>query len=84
VWLPEIVIEVVSEESRARDYGEKPEDYLHFGVQEYWIVDAPRGVMTVNRRSRGQWKSHEFRAGQRLQTHRLPGFDLDVAAILDA
>ena len=39
-WVPEIVIEVVSKSSAKRDYEEKPDEYLEFGVTEYWIVDC--------------------------------------------
>src|SRR5205823_3131080 len=35
-WIPEIVIEVVSLGSEHRDYVEKREEYLQFGVREYW------------------------------------------------
>src|SRR5438105_4024 len=41
-WIPEIVIEVVSIGSELRDYQEKPDEYLRFGVKEYWIIDAER------------------------------------------
>jgi Uma2 family endonuclease len=34
-----IVIEVVSPESAARDYGEKFHEYEQAGVPEYWIID---------------------------------------------
>ena len=37
--LPDLVVEVVSESSRDRDYREKPEEYFRFGVKEYWIVN---------------------------------------------
>jgi len=36
---PDLVVEVVSAESRARDYRVKYAEYLSAGVQEYWIVD---------------------------------------------
>src|SRR5438477_7831165 len=39
-WRPELVIEVVSPGSEFRDYQEKREEYLAFGVHEYWIFDA--------------------------------------------
>ena len=82
VWVPEIVVEVVSAESARRDYEEKPEDYLLFGVLEYWIVDAILGKVTINRRVRGRWQPRELRAGETYSTHLLPGFTLDVGAIL--
>jgi Uma2 family endonuclease len=82
-WVPEIVIEVVSADSVERDYVEKPEDYLHFGVQEYWIVDpVVREMITVLRRSRGRWQSRELRHADRYTTHVLPGFELVAATLL--
>ena len=82
VWVPELVVEVVSPGSEQRDYVEKAEDYLHVGVAEYWIVDVPRGVITVHRRSRGRWQKQELRAGARYTTHVLPGFELAIDTIL--
>lgn len=38
----DICIEVVSQESTARDYGEKFEEYEKAGVGEYWILDPIR------------------------------------------
>lgn len=37
-----LVIEIVSPESGARDRGEKHEEYERGGVQEYWILDSQR------------------------------------------
>ena len=38
----DIVIEIVSPESVARDHGQKFEEYEKAGVQEYWILDPIR------------------------------------------
>src|SRR5687768_2695522 len=54
-WVPDLVIEVVSPSSRHRDYEEKPEEYLRFGIGEYWIVDRERQEMLVLRRVGGKW-----------------------------
>ncbi len=81
-WIPEIVIEIVSRDSAERDYDEKAEDYLHFGVGEYWIIDPFQSVVTIHRRIRGRWKVQEMKAGQKYSTPLLPGFEMDVAAIL--
>ena len=35
-WIPELVIEVVSSGSETRDDTEKRDEYLAFGVREYW------------------------------------------------
>ncbi len=38
----DLVIEVISEESRARDKGEKFNEYERGGVREYWLIDPSR------------------------------------------
>lgn len=40
--VPDLVVEVLSESTAARDRGVKFEDYAANAVQEYWIVDADR------------------------------------------
>ena len=82
VWVPELVVEVISAGSEHRDYVEKAEDYLLFGVHEYWIVDAKRGSVMVHRRSRGRWQKQELGRSDRYETHVLPGFELVVDALL--
>ncbi len=37
---PDLLVEVVSKGSVARDYIEKRNDYQKFGVKEYWIIDS--------------------------------------------
>ncbi len=37
---PDLLVEVVSKGSVARDYIEKKNDYEAFGVKEYWIIDS--------------------------------------------
>jgi len=82
IWVPEIVVEVVSPGSEHRDYEEKPEDYLHFGVKEYWVIDGSRGVITVHRRMSGRWQKRELTKADRYSTHLLPGFELVADALL--
>jgi Uma2 family endonuclease len=83
-WIPEIVIEVVSRSSRFRDYEEKPEEYLQFGVSEYWIIDAEQGVMKVLRRSRGRWAEREIRPPDTYRTRLLPGLVFSIEAVFAA
>lgn len=83
-WVPEIVVEVVSADSVARDYGEKREEYLAFGVLEYWIVNAERDEMLVLRRRGGRWAEVAVRPPQTYTTRRLPGLVIDVAAVFEA
>jgi Uma2 family endonuclease len=84
LWIPELVVEVVSESSRDRDYEEKPDEYLRFGVKEYWIVDWYQRAMTVHRRSRGRWKTSLVQPPARHTTHLLPGFELDLEPVFSA
>lgn len=84
VWIPEIVVEVVSPSSRRRDYDEKPDEHLDFGIQEYWIVDAKQSVLTVLRRSDEKWEELTVNPPAQHTTHLLPGFELDVAAVFEA
>src|SRR3954453_12560657 len=84
IWIPEIVIEVVSESSVKRDYQDKPDEYLHFGVREYWIVDALKQQMTALTRQGGQWKPHVLKPTQKYTTRILPGFSLNLKRVLTA
>jgi Uma2 family endonuclease len=81
LWVPEIVIEVVSPSSKFRDYEEKPEEYLQLGVREYWIVDAKKGLMKVFRRSRGRWSEREIRPPTVYKTALLPGFEFSIESV---
>src|SRR5438105_11148572 len=61
VWVPEIVIEVVSPGSEHRDYEEKREEYLLFGVRidrtHVWTRHA-NGLLL---RSGDHWKKRTIR-----------------------
>ena len=84
VWIPEIVVEVVSPGSKRRDYDEKPEEYLQFGIKEFWLVDAEREIITDMQRTRGNWSKQEVAAPAVHKTPLLPGFELNVAGVFDA
>ena len=82
LWVPELVVEVVSPDSVDRDYTEKAEDYLRFGIREYWIIDPGRGVITVLRRVSARWQKRELKKADHYTTHLLPGFELVAAKLL--
>lgn len=82
-WIPEIVIEVVSLSSVARDYEEKPDEYFQFGVREYWIIDGEKNEMLVLRRSGGRWKRIVVRPGEPYRSPTLPNFDFNLADVLE-
>jgi Uma2 family endonuclease len=84
VWVPAIVIEIVSKSSIKRDYEVKPSEYLEFGVDEYWIIDSIKQQMTALSRWRGQWKEKTLKPSQKYSTPILPGFSLDLKRVLAA
>jgi len=81
VWIPDLVVEVISPSSEERDYQDKREEYLSFGVREYWIVDAGLREILVLRRSGAVWSERRVRPPKLLRTRLLPGFALDTAAV---
>jgi Uma2 family endonuclease len=81
-WIPELVIEVVSPGSESRDYQEKRDEYLAFGVKEYWIVNSDRAEVLVLRRIRGQWEETVFTPADKYSPRLLPGFELDIAGVM--
>jgi Uma2 family endonuclease len=84
IWVPDLVVEVISPSSLDRDYEDKREEYLAFGVREYWIVDAGRREILVLRRAGAGWTERRVRPPRVLRTRLLPGFALDTAAVFAA
>lgn len=83
-WIPEIAVEVVSESSRARDYEDKPDEYLKAGVRLYWIVDPATRTATVLTRAADRWKRSSLLESGVLTTGSLPGFELPLATVFAA
>jgi Uma2 family endonuclease len=80
-WVPEIAIEVVSPGSEERDYVLKREEYLDFGIKEYWVLDAQRQEMLVLRRGRGKWIQRIVSPPELYETKLLPGLKFDCKAV---
>ncbi len=84
LWVPEIVLEVISPGSEQRDYAEKREEYLLFGVLEYWIFDAERRELLVLRRAGGRWRERTVRPPEVYRTRLLPGLELACGPVFEA
>ena len=82
-WIPELVIEVVSEGSRDRDYTEKRDEYWTLGIKEYWIVDAKLQQVLVLTRGRTKWKETTLAPSDTCESRLLPGFQLPCHIIFD-
>lgn len=77
----DIVIEIVSFESRDRDYKTKRDEYERFGVVEYWLFDPMTYTAIFHRRNAaGLFEPQEMSKGV-YTTPLLPSFALDVAVL---
>jgi Uma2 family endonuclease len=82
VWVPTIVVEVVSEGGEARDYVQKAEEYLMAGVQEYWILDPADRALHVHERINDAWSISVISADATYETPLLPGLEVQPAKLL--
>jgi len=79
---PDLVIEILSPSSRSMDLVTKRDDYMRFGVREYWIVDiAGRCVTAWELAADGAIISHEIKQGS-LASSAVGGLVLDVDAVM--
>ena len=82
---PSLVAEVVSERGEDRDYVEKRQEYLIFGIREYWIIDpALRQVTVLCRRDAPggpDWEERVYRGEETIVSELLPGFAGTVAEL---
>lgn len=64
---PDLVVEIVTPSTAARDRGIKLDRYRLYGVPEYWIVDPDEGTLTVWRFADGVTEPRVLRAGDVLE-----------------
>jgi Uma2 family endonuclease len=76
-----LAAEVVSRGSIERDYVTKREEYLAYGLLEYWIVDPLERKVTVLTRRGDTWSEAVFRDDQVIVSLVLPGFATTVAEL---
>jgi Uma2 family endonuclease len=74
--VPALAMEVVSEgeEAHRRDYLTKREEYLAYGLFEYWIIDPIERKVTVLTRRGPTWHEQVFAGEQGASGLVLPGF----------
>jgi Uma2 family endonuclease len=82
--VPEIIFEIVSAGpyNRRRDYEEKREDYLKFGVREYVIVDRFHHTVTVLRLTDGAYAQSILNSDDVYTTPLLPGLAIPLKDVL--
>ena len=74
----DLVVEVVSQDSQARDRGEKFVEYERAGVEEYWIVDPLRRTAAFYRLEDGVYRPVPPDAEDRAHSSVLKGFWIKV------
>ena len=81
----DLVMEVVSDENRPHDLDVKRAEYAEAGIPEYWIVDPSQGRITVLKLADAAYVTHrEAENGGQVASSLLPGFTVDVGAMLAA
>jgi Uma2 family endonuclease len=78
---PTLVMEVVSEgsEARTRDHITKREEYLAFGIREYWIIDPEARSVFVLVRDGDTWVEQAYKDDQQASSAILPGLAVKVS-----
>ena len=79
---PDIAVEIVSRDSRNRDYGEKLELYRDAGVSEYWIVDPLQRRVQFLGLTEGRYELLPLEDNRIFRCRVIPGFWLDVNWLL--
>jgi Uma2 family endonuclease len=77
---PDLVIEILSPGTKARDLATKRADYERFGVAEYWTVDQSGGAIRCWRRS-GPGFQEAAVTGDALPSAAIQGFTLDLRTV---
>lgn len=79
----DLVVEIVSPESRERDRTEKFDEYALGGVPEYWIIDTELRIAEFYVLRDGAYQPARIDAEGRFWSVVLPGFWIDVRWLWD-
>lgn len=79
-----LAVEIVSPESRSRDYRFKRSEYSVVGIPEYWIVDPTEQKVTVLTLVEGLYEQVEFTGSERIVSQMFPELALTVEQVLSA
>ncbi len=80
---PDLVVEILSPGTRSRDERLKRDLYERVGVEEYWLVDPERDVVSIYRRgAEGFLPPVRFEKDGIVTTPLLPGFELQLDRVL--
>jgi Uma2 family endonuclease len=79
---PDLLVEILSPSTAARDRGAKAKLYAQLGVDEYWIVDADARTLDVFERSETAYRaSGALREDDRFSPRLLPGLTIALSSV---
>ena len=82
---PDLCVEILSKRTEALDRGAKRLLYAKHGVAEYWIVDPEANTLEVFRlQDNPNTPKQRLSMKDKLTTDLLPGFSLDLNAVLES
>ncbi|HEU0013333.1 MAG TPA: Uma2 family endonuclease [Longimicrobium sp.] len=73
---PDLVVEVIINDSRSRDLGQRYRGYERAGVAEYWVIDPARELVDAFRLSDGAFVPVDLGDPPVLRTQALPGLEI--------
>ena len=79
---PDIAVEVVSRESRHRDYDDKRRLYEEAGIPEYWIIDPIQKRVEFLVLEESRYRLAPLEENRLFRSRALPGFWIDVDWLL--
>jgi len=79
---PDIAVEIVSRESRHRDYDDKRRLYEEAGIPEYWIIDPIQQRVEFLVLEEGRYRLAKLEENRLFRSRALSGFWIDVDWLL--
>ena len=81
--VPDLIVEVLSPSTEARDRGVKFDDYAAHGVLEYWIIDPVAETVELHRLHGTAYPTAVPQKDGMLSSQVIPAFEVPVRAIFD-
>lgn len=81
--IPDLIVEVLSPSTEARDRGVKFLDYALHGVGEYWIIDAVAETVELHRLAGDAYPPVPPQSEGLLMSDVIAGFEIPVRALFD-
>ena len=76
---PDVAVEIVSRDSKSRDYVKKKALYERTGVREYWLLDPLKQQVEFNRLDGSTYRVVPLEENRIFRSQAFPGFWLDIA-----